>query len=538
MARSRQPPRPSLMSARATLRASRPTTQGIPLGAPLGGWNTRDPIEGMEPTDAIVLDNWYPDVAGIQVRKGSQFYYDLETAAPVYSLMSFQAGSVAKFLAASAGGIWDVSSTNTALTQLASGYASNKWQSTNINSKLIFVNGVDPAQSYDGTTITAAAFTGTTDSEFVDCGTFHNRIFLWKAAEAGFWYGGVNAVTGAVTFFDFSSVAPDGGNLVTVQPFSYDGGQGINAFTAFLLDSGELLLYQGTDPSNASNWSLIGRYVVGLPVGRRAICRQGGDLYWTTSEDYQKLSVLIAALAQGVVPPLSKASGAVKTAVASGSTLFGWDAIYYPAGRRLIFNVPETDGTYSQHVLNTATNAWCRYRGYAALCWAVHAGKPYFGTADGIILLADAGNYDIAGQTLPPWDTSPWDTTPWDTPIYQPIVARGQQAWNVLQSVQYKRVAMGRPVISAMGRVNFQFGVGFDYVDPLVSTATIIQPQTAPWDVSPWDVTPWGSTWQADIDWHVSGGIGTAVSVSVNVNALQPISWVRTDLRVEPGAAL
>ena len=82
-----------LMSPRARLRAAQPTTQPLPLGAPLGGWNTRDPIEAMEPTDAITLDNWFRDVAGITVRKGSRLYYDLETGAPVYSLMSFQAGA-------------------------------------------------------------------------------------------------------------------------------------------------------------------------------------------------------------------------------------------------------------------------------------------------------------------------------------------------------------------------------------------------------------------------------------------------------------
>ena len=98
-----------MLSQRAALRASQPTTAPIPLGAPLGGWNTRDPIEAMQPTDAVVLDNWYPDVAGVLVRKGSAIYYDLATATPVYSLMSYQAGSVGKFLAASSGAIWDIS---------------------------------------------------------------------------------------------------------------------------------------------------------------------------------------------------------------------------------------------------------------------------------------------------------------------------------------------------------------------------------------------------------------------------------------------
>lgn len=526
-----------MLSQRAMLRASQPTTAPLPLGAPLGGWNTRDPIEAMQPTDAIVLENWYPDVAGVLTRRGSNIFADLLTGTPVYSLMAYQAGATAKLLAASSGTIWDITSQTP--VSIGTGFSSDKWQSTNFNGKLFLANGSDTLQVFDGTTLSAATFTGTTLSEFVDVGSFHNRVFLWKASEAGFWYGGTNSVSGSLTFFDLSMLIPDGGNVVTIQPFSYDGGQGISSYTVIVLDTGEMLVYAGSDPSNASTWTLSGRYSIGVPVGRRAVCRQGGDVYLTASDDYQKLSVLLAALAQGIVAPLSKASGAIKTAAELGADLFGWDAIYYPRGRRLIFNVPELDGSYSQHVLNTATNAWCRYRGLSALCWVVFNGKPYFGAAGGQIYEADTGFSDITSEALPAWDTSPWDTTPWSTPNYTPITANGQQAWQILnQNVQNKRVAMVRPILSSIGAINFQFGVGFDYVDPFVAPGLVTPLVTSPWDISPWDTTPWGGDKKADNDWHVSSGIGSSVSVVVNVSAVQSIAWTRTDLRFEQGTAL
>lgn len=525
-----------MLSQRASQRAAIPTTAPLPLGAPLHGWNARDPIESMEPTDAIVLDNWYPDVAGVQVRRGSQTYADLMTGLPVYSLMAFQGGATRRFIAASSGTLWDVTSSNPAL--LKSGFASDKWQSTNFNGHMFLTNGVDIPQIFDGTTFLNTSFTGTTTSEFIDVGTFHNRIFLWKASTAGFWYGGVNSISGALSFFDLSMVVPSGGNVVTIRPFSYDGGQGINSYTVIILDTGDMLLYSGTDPSNVNAWSLVGRYSVGMPVSRRGICLQGGDVYLTTSEDYQKLSILIAALAQGIVPPLSKVSTAIKDAVASGSDLFGWDAVYYQRGRRLIFNVPELDGSFSQHVLNTATNSWCRYKGMNAECWLVYDGKPYFGAANGKVYQADIGVSDILSEITPPWDVSPWDVTPWTIPIADPIYAQGQQAWVLLDSVQMKRVAMVRPIISSMGTITYQFGIGFDYIDPMVSSAQISPPSTSPWDVSPWDTTPWGQQSRATNDWRVSGGIGSAISVSVNVSALQQIAWVRTDIRFEQGRAL
>lgn len=526
----------AFLNQRAYGRASVPTTAPLTLGAPLGGWNTRDPLEAMEPTDAITLDNWYPDVSGVLVRKGSALFADTATGVPVYALMAFQAGASAKLLAASSGSIWDITSSIPSL--LKSGFASDKWQTTNFNSHMFFANGVDTLQIYDGTTVSAAGFTGTTLSQFIDVNTFHSRVFLWKATESGFWFGGVGSISGTLTFFDLSMLIPDGGNVVTIQPFSYDGGQGISSYTVIILDTGELLMYQGTDPTNANNWTLVGRYTVGVPVGRRALCLWGGDVYLTTSSDYQKLSILIAALAQGTVPPLSKASGAITDAVLVGSDLFGWDAIYYPRGRRLIFNVPESDGSYSQHVLNTATNSWCRYKGWNALCWVVFQGKPYFGDSVGVVHEADTGFFDISSEVLPDWDVSPWDTTPWSTPIYTPIFAQGQQAWTELEVIQFKRVAMARPIMGSVGNIDFQFGIGFDYSDPSVSPAKVTSTSSSPWDVSPWNTTPWGGARKADSDWHVSSGIGTSISVAVNVNAIQAISWVRTDLRIEKGNAL
>ncbi len=524
------------LSQRAQQRSAQPTTQPVPLGAALGGWNTRDPIEAMQPTDAIALDNWYPDVAGLLTRKGSAPFVDTLTGLPVYSLMPYQAGSTAQLLAASGGAVYLISSPVPVL--IKSGYMSDKWQRTNFNGHLFIANGVDTLQSYDGTALTDSTFTGTTLSEFIDLMTFHNRLFLWKAAEAGFWFGPVNGITGLLVFFDLSMLVPNGGNVVAIVPFSYDGGQGIQTYTVIVLDTGDMLMYQGTDPSNASNWSLVGRYMIGVPLSRRAVALQGGDVYIITDSDYLKLSVIIAALAQGLVPPFSKASGAIQQAALVGSDLFGWDALFYSAGRRIIFNVPEIDGSFSQHVLNTATNAWCRYRGMNALCWAVFNGKPFFGTADGIVCRGDTGSVDITSEVNPPWDISPWDTTAWSIPVASPIAASGQQAWTTLNSVQYKRMSMVRPVLQTIGNSNFKFGVGFDYKNPLVDSASVSTSSGSPWDISPWDTSPWSDTQFTDNDWHISGGIGVALSISVNVLSVQPIAWVRTDFRYEQGTAL
>lgn len=39
--------------------------------APLGGWNDRDALAAMKPTDAIVLENWFPKTSYLEIRGGS-----------------------------------------------------------------------------------------------------------------------------------------------------------------------------------------------------------------------------------------------------------------------------------------------------------------------------------------------------------------------------------------------------------------------------------------------------------------------------------
>ena len=39
--------------------------------APVGGWNARDALAEMKPTDAIYLDNWFPRTSYVEIRGGS-----------------------------------------------------------------------------------------------------------------------------------------------------------------------------------------------------------------------------------------------------------------------------------------------------------------------------------------------------------------------------------------------------------------------------------------------------------------------------------
>ncbi len=509
------------MTPQQRARASRRTSQPQTVPAPLGGWNTRDPFEAMDQKDAIVLDNWFPDFAGLTSRGGTvNFATGLASTAPVQTLATLKTGTINKFLAAAGGKIFDISAGGAAGTLIASGFTSDIWQTVHFNSRSIWVNGNDTAQIYDGTTMGATGFTGADMTTMSGVGAFNNRVYFWTGKDPSFWYGPVLGIAGALSNFPLSMVTREGGNLIAVEVLSYDGGTGIDDYTCFFMSSGEVMLYQGTDPSNPNNWALVGRYMIPTPVAQRGITRYGGDIYIITANDHQQLSKLFIALKLGEVAPRTKIAGAAKSAYAAGKNLPGWQALYYPAGTRMIYNIPNPDGTFSQHIFNTSTQAWCRFRNMPARCWGIYNDQLYYGGPRGVVVQADIGATDNLS----------------------PILTQGQQAWNTFETPLIKRVVALRPIVQSNGIAMFNLGLGFDYQ---LSGLTFPGETVGLLNTLIWGAGNWGPprVWGGRIGvtdprWHIGGGQGSAIGISLSANASVATTWIRTDLLLEPGRAL
>jgi hypothetical protein len=354
---------------------------------------------------------------------------------------------------------------------------------------------------------------------------YQQRLYFWQTNSTGFWFAGNQAITGALSFFDLSQFAPLGGNLIAAATFSHDGGNGVLDFIAFIMSSGNVLMYFGDDPSNINNFQLIGVYRLSPPVSPRAICNYGAEAFLTTFDDHVPLQQQLVALKNGALPPRSKVSTAVQAAVIANGAAFGWQALYYPRGRRLIFNVPNPDGTFDQHIQNTGmsyvdqltgitTSPWCRFTNMNGACWGIYKNNLYFGTAGGLVFQADTGTLDNLGT----------------------VDAVGQQSWNTFRSGVRKRVTAARPVVEIFGTTSYRFQLAFDYnsgqvIENDISTVGV----GSPWNTSPWNTSPWSSEEQIPVLWSVSGGTGVAVSPIFLFNATQGGTWLRTDFRFEQG---
>lgn len=487
------------------------TATAIP--APVGGWNARDALDKMEPTDAVRLVNWVPRAGYVESRRG-YLLFATGLGGPVETLVSYRGTADETLIAGANGTLWDV--TTSTPVSLAGSFTNNRWQTTPFDDRLIFVNGEDPGQMYNGTTVAAMTITGANPALLWGCNTFKGRVYYWYEEDQGFWYAAAGSYQGALTYFDLSGQLQTGGALVMMVSWTLDSGDGVDDLAAFIFSTGEVLIYQGDDPGDAAAWSLVGRFQIGEPLGIRAHAKVGGTEIIITRDGYVDLA---QALRDGRYSEQSAYSNKIIRATKQATGLYfqqyGWQALLYPAGQMFIVNAPVTTGQSIQHVRDTSGGGWCSFEGWNAICFAVHNDQLWFGTSDGNVYQADVGTQDNA----------------------MPISLDGIPAFNSLGS------RAGRKQVTAVNVVTNYEKPGFLALDCLTDFSTQRRSTlyegpfdgTSEWDSADWDtsvwVTPQGDDAPIRSAWRNLSGIGYTLTISVRASTrAQNIIWYSTNV--------
>lgn len=500
--------------------------KSMPLAvpAPVGGWNTRDSLDAMEETDAVILDNWFPGLGSCSIRGGTSSYAT-GLGAAVKTLAEFNAGALRKFIAGANGRIWDISSAGAGVS-LAAGFANDIWNWAQFDdssggARMGLVNGSDAPQLYNGTAVSAMTVSGPTIANLNGIHIHKNRSYFWDDRTQDVWYSATNALGGVLTKFPLGRLQGTGGNLTAMGTYAFDSaGEGPQDYAVFLLSSGDVLMYAGSDPGSATDWTLRGRYNIGAPISKRAVKKVGAELMMVTKAGYVPLSTVLAQGRFNEQSASGKIRGAALAAVTAYGSQFGWEVFHYPRKNQLIVNAPVSATQIVQHVMNTETQAWCRFTGINAQCWGSYNDLPYFGKGDGTVWLYDTGFGD-GGAT---------------------INADGQCAWNYLGDRRVeKRATMVRPLLRTTGgSVTYNVSVGFDF-QLLTTSFDVSAPTTtsSPWDTSPWDVTPWADDGVTSGIWSSVVGLGYAIACRLRIfTATQGVDWLATTFVVEPGGIL
>jgi len=508
--------------------ASRKVSRGMPVAssatrpAPVGGWNARDSLAAMPASDAVSLVNFFPATTECKLRYGSSSWAT-GLSGQVETLMDYEGGTTQKMFGIGGGNVYDCTASGAVGAAVLSGLSNSRWQWANVATAggnfLYMANGVDAPYTYDGATWANPAITGVTTTKLNCPIIFKTRVIFTETGTLKTWYLGTNAIAGAANSIDMSAVAQLGGYIVSHATWTIDAGTGVDDYYVAVTNNGEIIVYQGTDPSDATKWALKGVWRVGAPVGTRCFIKYAGDLLMVCQDGVMPLS---GGLQSSRVNPrvflTDKIQWAMSEAVTTYGSNFGWEIFYYPGENQLWVNVPVGTGSQQQYVMNSITKNWCSYTGWSANTFLLFRNTPYFG-----------GN----GAVYKAWDTN--------ADSGAAITAIGLQAFSDFGLPgKLKRFVAMRPILRTNGTPAVLGSINVDFnTDASTAPLSFASTSSASWDSSTWDTGLWGGDLNIYQSLQGVTGVGYYGAPQLKTSSSGvDLRWVSTDVVLEPGAII
>lgn len=498
------------------------TTASVP--APVGGLNARDAVANMPPEDAVVMDNFFPDATSVYLRNGYTLW---ATGFPgaVETLMTYSAGTGRKLFGISGTSVYDCTASGAIGAAVVTGLANARWQYVNVGTPggqfLLAANGVDNVLFYDGATwekvtgVSAHAITGIATTSLQTPNLWKNRVWFVEKNSLRMWYLPISSIAGAATMFDFSPLFKMGGYLVAMVNWTVSTVTGgMEEQAAFVTSEGEVALYKGTDPSSTATFGQSGLFRIGRPVGPRGFARVGMDMVAICADGVLSFTKTSRDDLSSEADSVSfKIDRLVTADFNAYSSSFGWELKLHSLGSKLLLNVPASLAQ-RQYVMNSTTNAWCRFTGWAANCFEIFGDKLMYGGSN-FVAWADNGTSD--GGSAINCDVLP--------------------AFGYFGSKLTKRFTMIRPVIQSDGTLRLAIGMNYDYVQSNpTSTPALSLAAGSPWNTSPWNTSPWQGNLSVKTGWIGVTGNGFAASPRIQASVIgQAVIWQSTDFAFERG---
>lgn len=336
---------------------------------------------------------------------------------------------------------------------------------------------------------------------------YKNRLWFAQNASMNAWYlDEPDALGGTAVIFPLAGVFGKGGSLLFGAVWSIDGNNGadLSEQNIFVSTEGEVAVYQGINPSEASDWSKVGLYQIGRPLGNKAHFRGGGDIAIATSVGLVPMSKAVSL----DVTSLAVATVSYKIADAWSEALTlrgleGWQCQIWPELKMAIVSPPNIIGGDLPvlFISNTETGAWTRYTGWEARCMTVFRGQLFFGSSSGKIYIANASGKDEQDSY-----------TGVVVPLFEDLGAPGM----------VKVTEVGRAIVRANTALKDTLDTlaDFDLSVPSAPDASALAVGNL------WDLGVWGqSVWSAGVptvinqDWQSIGGLGYAISLAYQVTS-------------------
>lgn len=387
-------------------------------------------------------------------------------------------------------------------------------------------DGATGAATANGASASGSAITltGVATTALSQVWLFKERLFFVEKDSMSAWYLPVESIGGAASEIDLGSIFAEGGTLLFGATWSLDSGSGLDDVCIFISSRGEIAVYEGTDPSSANTWSLIGVYKIAKPLNKHGFFKAGGDLAILTEDGIIPVSEAIKkdrAALQGaaITYPIEDAW---RDGIANRTTSYPISATLWQSKTLLLVGTPAmANNTNVSFVANARTGAWGRITGWDVRCSAVSGDQLYFGDNSGNVFKADTGGTDNDTQF---------------TGIYVPKFSPSDNLRSaVAASLTYK----------ASQALRFDMAAHSDYqVDDITAPPTATSESGSVWGTGVWGTFVWGGSNSTDTftEWQTVRATGyslaPSVAITCNQSEIMAFEILSTRLRSEGGAPL
>lgn len=530
--------------------ATSTTNTAVNLNAPVGGLNFIVPITQQKPEDAVQLVNMICRPYGVELREGYQQWVTANGQGIAYTLMAYLGADQTTnklFAAYGDNSVYDVTERDnegleiTITGQTVPGECSHVNFVTDGGTYLLAVFQGAGYYVYNGTTwaavevgpeagkISFPAGDTTTIDELAFVTLWKNRVWFIKHNSSKAFYLPVGQYTGVLEVFDFGALFMHGGRLEMLASWTMDGGAGIDDKLIVISQTGDLLIYEGTDPSEANAFNMVGRWFVGrAPAGRRFVSEYGGDIIIVSHNGIVFLSNLLQL--GGKFHNHVLASGKVSSMIANEvSKLEGkkyWEIVYLPKKQIALINSPNLSETsYTQYIYEVNTHGWSTFQSIPMVSAVNFMGELYFSHSNGTIckgLIGDSDNADL------------------DDNAGAEIVGTVQTSWNSFNSPQtIKKFMLVQPYFIAEAPPSIKVQLNVDWSTQRVAGAPGFQPPIAArWDQAIWDQAKWAGGKKSFNTWSGVDGIGRFASLQMSIVGIPGTLFTNFVMVCESGGIL
>jgi hypothetical protein len=511
-----------------------------------GGINAVDGAANVPPGDALVMTNMIPNQYGVHVRKGYRQHCEaVPLGDGIKTLVPFQDDNattpVNYLFACTSDGIYDVTTPGGVPVKKLdfpvkddkTGWCSWHHYTTAAGQFVLLCDQTNGYYVYTASTNTWAAGSvsgGVTPGVLDFVTVWKNRVWFVEGSSGRAWYLPVGSISGNATSFDFGNKFKYGGYLKSLWNWTVDGGEGVDDYLVAISSAGDMVVYKGTDPAQASSFNMTGWWYIGKTTqGRRQGDDMGGELLLLTTFGLIQTSKIISGLpaTDEGVNMAYKINTRINATLQRGNTVYGWQMVFNPAEQLIFVLTPREVGRpWMQFVYSHTTRAWSQFVGLPMKTAEMFGSKMYFGDENNVVWIYDGYADNV---TL----TDPEDNA---TAV----------EWECLTSFQnlgspaiFKRVQFMRPQFIGQARPTYTILARYDFdLSQPPGSPAYVTPSGGLWNSGIWDTDLWGGGYIVDQPPFGGSGLGRHVALYLRGRSAAETIHVGTDVMFDSGGML